>query len=566
MWSRKELAVALLVLTAVPAVLTCIDPGWLFPPPTIDSWVYLGFFRHFPEYQAETFPGTYYGSRLSWVLPGYCAHKFLPPVAANCVLHLSVYLLSVLSLFEALRHTASARAALVAALIFAGHAPFLEAVGWDYVDGVGTAYHLLAWAALVRAARSTRPRPWLFAAGVGAAAALYTNLTWLPLLALYLPGYAVLHRRWHGPTLLSDIETQMVHMVCGAAILTAALGWANHRAGGSLLFYLPSVEYALSTAGKENPWEIPVATWLPGAYWLIWPTCAALGSAVYLAHRRLRVAPDAPASAWWPVNFLVAALLFLAVTVRRQPLLQFSYYSSYLLGPLMLACGTLLAAPLARLSRRSFGSAVGIVIGGAALGATGVAHASLAVPLTCALVGFVGLGLQPLNRWGLLGCLALLAAGSALLPPSGAGSYTGLVYKSPAPPLRTRAAFYSRVIAASQYVDEITRTRRTEVGRKNVWFWYDATEPLGAQHMSLVSLWLWGYSMINDQFPTWNQPPGRLASGDLVVVPSQRADVIARALESGQGPDFALRFLDARTVGEGESQIILAVFVLEPRR
>lgn len=569
MWSRKQLALGVLALVAVPGILACIDPGWLFAPPGIDSWLYLGFFRHFPEYQSGAFPGTYYGSRLSWVLPGYCVHHLLPPVTANCVLHLGVYLLAVLSLFEALRHTASPRAAFLSALFLAGHGPFLASVGWDYVDGVGTAYNLFTWALLVRAARSAAPRPWLFAAGVGAAATLYTNITWLPLLALYLPGYAALRRRWHGRALLSDVETQVALMLCGAAVLTAALGWANRRAGGPLLFYRPSIDFALSATEKKNSWATPLTSWLPIAFWLIWPACVATGSTVYLVLRRLRPAagPDAPASAWWPVNLLIFALLFVAAAVRGQPLLQLSYYASYLLGPLMLACGTLFTAPLARLSRREFGAVAGLVTAGAALCVSEVATVPLGYVLACALVGFVALGFQPQARWAVFACLALLTAGSALLPPAGEAAFKSLGWTPPPHFTRTRAANYSRVMTAARFVDEVARTQRTEAGRPKIWFWYDSTEPLATQHMSLSSLWLWGYSLINDQFPTWKQNGPTLAPGDLVVVTSQRPDAVARALESsGRDQAFVLRLLNARTVGKGDNLSVVAVFVLETRR
>src|SRR5262249_24946015 len=147
------------------------------------------------------------------------------------------------------------------------------------------------------------------------------------------------------------------------------LGVANQRLGGSLLFFRPSIEFLLSTAGKDNPWKLPLAEWLPSASWLIWPACVALGSVVDLAPAPFRPAePGAPASGWWPVNFLVAAVLFLSETVRGTPLLQLSFYASYLIGPLMLACGTLLAAPLTRLSRPAFGAVSAFVIGCAVLG------------------------------------------------------------------------------------------------------------------------------------------------------------------------------------------------------
>ena len=57
----------------------------------LDPWFYLGFFRNLVEFKRNLFPATYYGSRLSWILPGAAVHGLFPPVAANCILHLGVH-------------------------------------------------------------------------------------------------------------------------------------------------------------------------------------------------------------------------------------------------------------------------------------------------------------------------------------------------------------------------------------------------------------------------------------------------------------------------------------------
>src|SRR6185295_9311228 len=71
---------------------------------TIDPWVYHGFFGHFSEYITSWFPGTYYGSRLAWIIPGYIANALLSPVNANYVLHFAVYYLVALSLYTIVPH------------------------------------------------------------------------------------------------------------------------------------------------------------------------------------------------------------------------------------------------------------------------------------------------------------------------------------------------------------------------------------------------------------------------------------------------------------------------------
>src|SRR5215471_19341269 len=91
-------------LLLLPIVVLWYQDNSLFPPPgQIDTWVYLGFFRNLVNFKRDLFAGTYYGSRLTWILPGWVVHSLLPPVAASAALHLSVLLTAVLSLFETLR-------------------------------------------------------------------------------------------------------------------------------------------------------------------------------------------------------------------------------------------------------------------------------------------------------------------------------------------------------------------------------------------------------------------------------------------------------------------------------
>ena len=72
-----------------PAVLVMADnDGFGFDPPGwLDSFMYLGYFWHYPEH-LWLFDGNsnYKISRLPWLLPGVAAHSMLAPVAAARVL------------------------------------------------------------------------------------------------------------------------------------------------------------------------------------------------------------------------------------------------------------------------------------------------------------------------------------------------------------------------------------------------------------------------------------------------------------------------------------------------
>src|ERR1035438_9475648 len=158
------------------------------PPWYGDAWFYLGYFRDLLEFKRRMFYGAYYGSRLSWILPGYLVHSMFPPVLANAILHLAVQTVATLSLFSILRLIAGVRGAFLATLVFAVNPWLWAATGWDYVDGAGIAYCLLALALFTSAALEPFRKWTLVLAGAALAGMAYTHLflaTLTPLPLLY---------------------------------------------------------------------------------------------------------------------------------------------------------------------------------------------------------------------------------------------------------------------------------------------------------------------------------------------------------------------------------------------
>ena len=192
------------VLAVVPLYILFVSSNWIFSPTqSIDPWVYHGFFRNLQEYKTTLFPGTYYGSRLSWILPGYLVYKFLPPLAANYVLHLGLWYTAVFALYATLKATASRQVGLLAAVFLGSYIHFLYPVGSDYVDGPANVYLLVCFALLTAAAHNERSRLTLLLAGASYAAVVYTNLFTIilaPVVALY---FVVLSHRCRGRTTIS---------------------------------------------------------------------------------------------------------------------------------------------------------------------------------------------------------------------------------------------------------------------------------------------------------------------------------------------------------------------------
>ena len=163
-----------------------------------DPWFYLGYFRNLINYKRDLFFGSYYGSRLAWVLPGFLVHSLFSPLVANLILHLTVHLTATLSFFAILRRLTGHRSAFLATMVFSVDPWLWAATGWDYPDGAGIAYCLLAIALLTRSA--ARPvRQWsLLLAGIAMAGMAYTHLflgTFTLLLLLYYFGFVLL---WQG--------------------------------------------------------------------------------------------------------------------------------------------------------------------------------------------------------------------------------------------------------------------------------------------------------------------------------------------------------------------------------
>ena len=140
-----------LAVSLLPLIVLWHRDNALYSPPWYsDPWFYLGFFRNLVEFKGTLFLNYYYGSRLSWILPGFLIHSLFSAVTANCVLHLTVQIVATLSLFSILRLTAGVRRAYLATMVFSVQPWLWVATGWDYPDGAGIAYCLLAMALLTR--------------------------------------------------------------------------------------------------------------------------------------------------------------------------------------------------------------------------------------------------------------------------------------------------------------------------------------------------------------------------------------------------------------------------------
>ncbi|MEO8369123.1 MAG: hypothetical protein ABI806_07990, partial [Candidatus Solibacter sp.] len=267
------------------------DDALFTPPLFTDPWYYLGFFRTLLDFKRELFPDAYFGSRLSWVLPGFVVHRLFSPLLANFVLHVGVHLLATFSFFAILRRTAGERAAFLSTMVFSLHPWLWAATGWDYVNGAGIAYLLCTMAALTKAAEQGASRALLAVAGAGIAGLVFAHFLWLSMAPLLLFYYVGLAWAWRSESVLESLARSLPDMAAGFALVTATLGTVNYLVTGTFWFYALSWQAAMrasevfttapgiwGTRGLE-PW-----LWFP----LIAGTLCAIVVPVRMKNRPLR--------------------------------------------------------------------------------------------------------------------------------------------------------------------------------------------------------------------------------------------------------------------------------------
>ena len=569
--ARLYYSIDIIILLLIPAFLCLAVPDWIFAPSSfIDSYIYLGYFRNFSQH-ITVFVGTYYGTRLPYIMPGYICYKIFPPLIANYVLHLGFYYLALFSLYFILRIAVNRRAALLTAVFMGFYPYFMAAMGWDYVDGAGIAYFLLTVLLLTLAAKSSHiaqiphlkgsSNPTLskkygmllFLAGLSLAAMIYTNtflLIMIPSLVLY---YLVMRPQpWN---LL--LKTALI--ACSGGILATILfGIVNAAAGGSFLFFIPSLISAGSLLIRSNPWLATGYTWLLRVPLMVFPFFIFLTSLFFITvsliraksslfkmNSILQVAQDNIFSLCHLLNFL----LMLIMQLLGKPVFQLQYYVSYLLPTAFLAAGAQLAASLSRLSKSQYtglATITAFLLAGAYLiychtplhslmnhaDSIWYISAMLVAGALCLLIA--GKSRQTINT--LLVGLAFLffASANITLLPTDANvkllptSYAPLSYCT----CKQRQQNFLAVIKS----DDIIGTYDTN-GKLR--FWYNAAEPLGDLYMSVASTRLWGYRLINDKFPEIVEPDFpfhkheaatiQIPSGTDIVILSSDKDALLKA-------------------------------------
>ncbi len=473
-----------------------------------DPWFYLGYFRDLLEFKGDLFEGSYYGSRLTWILPGWLLHSVLRPVLANAFLHLAVQTTATLSFFSILRQTAGARSAFLATLIFSANPWLWAATGWDYPDGAGIAYCLLAMALLTRAAGGRARRIALAMAGCAIAGMVYTHVflaSFTPLLLLYYTGLTWM---WHRSSASRSILDWCGWAGLGFGIVTVALGIVNVRLDGHFWFYGPSITRALQMA---KDFQFVRSIWVDGhalAPWL-WPAAAgALTAAVALSSglKKRSVA----------LLFSLQLLLALAYTaylqIRGTTVLGHHPYASYLLPFVFLVMGATFWTAADSVSLPAYLSMCGIAA--AAFGAlwfdpfSPLVAATKSAQLSAWILSVVCLGAALALRRRPAGMMLAIAGFVAFTSVQ-----LGQTVHFQGLGLHGSRRQYERFMHLRERIEAV-RQRRTPL------FWFDRKEANRNEYVGLSSLYLAEVSQLSDTFPSGCDVP--LVTGSLVIVLSQQ--------------------------------------------
>ncbi len=517
----RELGPAALLIIALPMLLVAANSIWIFTlPGWIDAWVYFGHFQHPVAYKSTLFPDTYYGSRLPWILPGYLAYHLFEAKTANYVLHFAFYYAATFSLYSLLRRAVGSSNALLGAVLFGTYTHFLSAIGWDYVDGAGDTYFLVALAAAAQATAARR-QFWLVVSGMAGLAMCYTNIFLLCFLPI-VPGlYLFMMFAGASRKSLRVVLELVFWFGAGAVMITGTLGVINHFLDRHFWFYWPSIRSVVQFHGRTNPWVARGWAWARAAVWLGIPLAASVASIAYLFRDAIRHKLKLQDfRTFFVLQFLVVASGMVVWQIVGSTGLYLPFYASYLIPSMFLAIGCILA----RSEQERPGPAAWVVI----LGSSAV----LALSLHLANSGFSQLLRSKIN---LIAATVLAAAGLlcnvlfwrkwyvVVLAVAGLATYQIGFGGFDAPSPRYEAG-WRNVVEGARAIWPYEQTKLP------VWFWYDASEPHGTEFYSINAVYLWGYSYVGPHFPAV-EVPSRLEPGATIVMSAKSAQWVERANE-----------------------------------
>jgi hypothetical protein len=557
------------LIAATPWLQLALNPSLFITPGGnryIDPWLYTGLFLSLPDFLVR-FPDTYYAARLSWLLPGYAAHRLFSPLVANYVLHLGFFY-ALLAATYSLAAVTNRRTAMFVTAAMAWNPVILAALSWDYVDGAGIVFITATLLSLEKSARSGR-RWWLWSLLAGAFMAslpcsnLFLVVTW-PVFGLFL----FLRR---GPAGIRGVVRIAAVAVTGAALALLGFASVNVALGGHWLFLAPQLRIGKALASVPNPWQLSGYAWVRQAPWLVLPAVATASAAVNCV-RWSRLGPGFARTMQVVVLAMVA--VWTAVQLSGTPVFQISFYSSYLAPFALIALAAqwngAAPAPGTRGSLLFEVAAFAVFTAGCWLIWSDVAtfwnHVEVGLvtrlPAIAALIsgysvaavsgliaGVVTICIvqttgSPWAKWGALVAAFLFLSGA--VPPDLPNKLD-----------RTATAYYETVVNAHRFIDGYVRGRKLRI-------W--SSDPRGNARpiIGTASTYFWDYSLINYELPKLDPEAATRLTRDtrlILLVPTIADAERSRAPLRQFG--YELEIVASKSFGAGD--LAMAVIVADLR-
>ena len=556
---------------------------------SVDRWLYPGYFLHLKA-QLLAFPHGYYGDRLSDLLPGWLCYRLFGPFLGNYVFKLTVIYTALFSTYAGLRYLLTERAALIAGLVVCAQPYFLIAFGWDYVDGIGIAYYSLSMFFALRAARSELYRLSLFICGVCCNLLITSQFLWLNLAWIVPLGYFLANRSGcrHSPW------KSLALLIAGFLTAFCAFCAIHYGLTGNWFYLSNTLRHTLNGFGAAQQINIPISKWIYYSMWMVHYNGFIL-LAVWLVLRGRLHASERLCLVLFIVSY-VTVWLWQSVGF---PFAMLSYYTRYLFPSYAVGIAGLLNGPLASLTPRAYRLiALCCVLGTLPLygpvslwdrSAGALAHvtkfpggqalwthpmAVVAALCFCIMLP-VGLEWGPGRVWPwvvlLAGFLAVYVLQLTFAQKQDA-LYSVARHSESRPAWEsfcceqgwfagskfTNKQAFHLIIGADAWIDRLKPDRRLLT-------WSDKDEPDQGVIYGVTSLYLWEWSMLNENMP-------KLSAGDLdhlstrhtVAALSWKEDAIDAAKAALIGNGFAM-VADRRTVvREGPLALHVGLFSVRP--
>jgi hypothetical protein len=497
-------ALALITLACI-GMYIATDAPLYNPVGTIDPWLYTALWMNFDQIYHH-FLGTYYASRLPWIIPGYVLNLLFDHRTAYFIIHVTFFFVGAILFYVVCRRWFGVIAGLTAYVGLVGNQMYFNEHRWDYETGGALTFVMASIAfALPKTSSSRRQCVSLALAGFFGAAAVTTLIVDSPYLVVGLPVlYLAALPEWDCGSQLSRLAQDLLSFAAGALLLVVGGGIFAKWHDGEFLFFMPQLRAAFST--NSEGFQQPVGEWLPRDPYFFFPIFVVLLALVVLlvgrpasrSTRRLLVA----GTIWTGVVFGGISLWEFGGTGF---LFEYSYYFSAFLVPSLFTLAAVVAAILEpRAGREPWAPAVVVLSTLAVLGtglwiyrsdepnriATDVAHGAC---LTVFVSMVLALALVVL--WRALRIPALAAIGLAL-------AFFGITYSADASYGTSVFAHSDRRTGALYDIGSKMTNYLQQNGFEDEmpFFWYDSSYD-GGLYASLQSLYYFGYTYVGINLP-----------------------------------------------------------------